>query len=1122
MRERIVISQLLLILIVSAPAALRAQAVGAITGTVTDPTGAVVPGVKVTATRVETGVSQSTVTTSAGTYTIPSLVVGAYNVTAEAGGFKTRIASGITLDVSQERSVDFKLALAGVTSAVEVNAAPPLLDTTSGSLGGLVSGQQVVTLPLNGRDITNLLLLQPGVNIEVDSTLPLTSNPSGNLFVASNGNRGPTMRGYLDGLDASDNDNGGELMSNLNLDAIAEFKILQNNFSAEYGQGGGAKVLLVTKSGTSQLHGTAFEYLRNSVLDARNFFSTVVPPFRRNEFGGTFGGPMVVPHVYNGKDRTFFFLEYAGFRQRLGEPVLIPVPTAQERQGIVSITGANGQPDQLLVPLNPVAKTVLDSYPFPNQPNGPLGARTFNFEYSVPQNTDQWSARFDHNFSPKDALFVRFTYANNELPVAEPSSAVLSKNFSGEILNDQRVDGLTETHTFTPTLLNTFRFAYTVLYEPELAREKGITQTDFEDGSLATWGPESQEFSSHPERFIFSDSVVSVKGRHMINVGGEFRRGRADEFGSSGSGLNGIYYFQPGTPLPVAIPSASGNNNLDAGAPSPNSLLSFMTGAPASYQRALQYPGFGPVGGGFGTFGVRRFNLNGWIQDDIKWVRLTLNIGLRYEYNSVPYEVADRLGGIVDDSNFEGGSLFRKFVLNPSPVYFPDYRGFGPRFGFAYRLRSKTVLRGGFGVFTNMPLDLEAEQQAVNFPFVGTGVVSQPTYSLPPLSVAGLPVLTDLQGNAMPPGGNTHNIPPNDPVNLAPVAAIFGNVLDNTTSMGLRNGYTTAGNVTLERELPGDFLLQMGYVTNNGVKLEASEWPNAYAGAEPQYSPFSIATPGLGEFQLIDNHGHSIYHSLQSMVRKVSPSHGLQLQASYTWSKVIDNASTIFNGPTQDSDILQNNPTCWKCERSASAFDIPQRLVLNLIYTPPTDRWQTISFMPKRLIQGWQITSIAEVQSGFPFTVTSPYGTEPYGTDVYVGIQATRPDLIQQPTLKSGGSPEEQFFSNAVIANNGMNGQFFGVPTTTSPNGTTVQTVPGNLGRNTFRTHSFSNVDASLIKDTKITERIALQFRGEFFNLFNLHAFGIPGQVLGMPGFGTSSSTVLPERQIQFALKLIF
>ena len=1110
----------LFVLLLLAPATLRAQAVGEIVGVVTDPSGAVVPSVKITAIQQGTGFRRSTVSASTGNYTLPGLPVGTYTVTAEAPGFKTASSSDITLDVIQQRELDFTLAVAGTTQSVEVSATPPLLTTTNGTLGGLVTGQQVITLPLNGRDITELMMLQPGVNIEVDASLPLTANPSGNNFVAGNGNRGTTSASYMDGFDTSDNEFGGGQMSNFNLDAIAEFKVLQNNYSAEYGRGAGTITQVVSKSGTDTLHGSAFEFVRNSAFDARNFFATSVPPFRRNEFGGTIGGPIVFPDIYNGKDRTFFFFQYAGFRQRLGEPELIPTPTAAERQGIFPIVGSNGMPDQLLVPLNPLAQTILNGYPLPNQPNGPLGANTFNFMYSLPLNTNQYSARVDHHISDKDSLFVRVTEDHNNEPIMDPVAAVERSDFPASFGNEQNNLGLTETHLFSPTLLHTFSFAYTEHDIPWRERNTTLTEDEFTDGSLATWGPDSSEFSAYNEAFIFDDSVTWTKGRHTINAGGEYRRVRDNGVSFGCGGVNGTYFFEPGQPLSAPVPSASGLNNLAAGSPSPSSMVSFMLADATSYRKNYIFPGY-PTDHGMTAFSFPRYHVAGWIQDDMKVnPKLTLNLGFRYEYNSVPHEADDRTYGIDDDPTLAPTSSFGYLVLNITPMHKEDYRGVGPRFGMAYKLNDKTVLRGGFAIFTNMPLTQMVEAQEFG---VITGMTNNPTFSIATPPATGVPVLTSLNGTILPPNGDTKKIPPNTPLNLLPIEQYLGGpMVVDVQDENYANGYTMAGNFTLERQLPGDIVFQAGYVMNNAVRLAASAYPNAYSGALPAYTPYSLSDPGLGEFQDTDNHAHSTYNSLQLMARKISPTHGIQFQAAYTYSKSIDNASTVYNGPADVSDELQNNPTCWRCEKSVSAFDFPQRFVTNFTYTVPLDKWQALSSAPHRLTQGWQVTSIIQAQSGFPFTVTSPYGTEQYGTDVYIGFQNTRPDLVQQPTLKSGPGPEEQFFSNAVNANNGMNGQFFGVPTTTLPNGSTVQTAPGNLGRNTFRTGGFSNVDFSILKDTHFSERTTLQFRAEFFNLFNQHAFGSPATVLSSPGFGVATGTVLSERQIQFALKLLF
>jgi hypothetical protein len=544
-----------------------------------------------------------------------------------------------------------------------------------------------------------------------------------------------------------------------------------------------------------------------------------------------------------------------------------------------------------------------------------------------------------------------------------------------------------------------------------------------------------------------------------------------------------------------------------------------MLGQPSYYNRAVPMPGFGPPGGGYSPYAFRAWHTNSWIQDDIKVTKtLTVNLGFRYEYNSVPIAVNHQAAAIVDQPSFAGGGLWGQLVLDPSPLYHPDYRGFAPRFGFAQRLGSKTTLRGGFGTFTNSPPNVFPDAAGNSFPFAAFTTEVSPPFSLAPLQLVGAPPVLSLKGQVMPPNDNVRAIPPNTPINLAAAAQyLLGPILGNLTSVTFKNGYTMSGNVTLERELAQDLTLQVAYVANNAVGLYGPEYPNAYTGAETQYTPYSNVNPGLGEFMLLDNHAHSTYNGLQAQLQKISH-RGYQFQATYAWSKTLDNASTLFNaGIIPNGGNLQQNPYCWSCEKSDAAFDVRQRFVVNVNYELPLAKFRSL---PQRLTEGWQALAIVTEQTGFPFTVNSPYGTVQYGTDTYEGFQATRPDLAQKPTLRGSGSPEEQFFSNDVVNNQAS---YFSTPTTIV-NGATVQTLPGNLGRNTFHTDPISNVDFSLIKDTDLTERIKLQFRAEMFNLFNLHSFGFPVQVLGGTGFGTSTSTPsgFPERQAQLALRLIF
>lgn len=1066
-----------------------AQAVGAIIGTVTDPSGAVVAGAKVTAINTATQVAQSTVTTGVGTFTIPNLGVASYDVTVDAPGFAPDRVAGVTLDVSQTRSLDFKLVLSGLNQMALVSEAPPLINTTDGSLAGLVAQDQVENLPLNGRSIQNLVTLQPGM--APDSGSIGWESPQW----VSDGNRGETEVATLDGSDATDSEMGTVQFWNFNLDAIAEFKVQQANYSAEFGQGGGTITQIVSKSGTNKFHGSAFEFIRNSALDATNYFSSTVPPFQRNEFGATLGGPIW-------RNKTFFFVEYAGLRQRLGEPTVIPVPTTAERTGLVSIGGYQYQ-----VPLNPVSQMILNKYPLPNQPGGLYGTNTYNFQFKQPSDDDQYSVRIDHHISDRDSIFGRASYINNYQKEIDPVAAIEDPAFSAENINNPRNFALGETHIFSPNLINLAIFTVNRQIEAQLPSTQEFTQTTFSDGSLASWGPDTFITKYVETYYNPSDKVTWSKGRNLFHAGIEYRYGQDNGFGVASSGPNGVYSFAPGTPLSVNVTSTDGGPTILAGSGSPNGLVSMMAGNAVSYDRATTIPGFGPAGGGGVNWGLREWHIASYFQDDLRVnSKLTVNLGLRYEYASVPYEIRNRIGTVL-----ESGPLFGNFVLNPQPLYNPDYTGFAPRLGAAYRAGKGTVVRGGFAIFTNIIPTVYPDQAAVDFPLAASSSLAQPTYSLTPLPVS-LPALTSTSGVVLPPNGNPALVAPNTPVNLAPIAAQIGTISGEWPSNNFKNGYTMTGNVTVEQELGADTALQLSYVTNDSTTLYNREFPNAYFGAEPINTPYSNISPGLGVLSIFYNHGLFHYNALQAQVRKISRRYGLQYQASYTWSKNLTDSDSIFSAPGASGAIVQNNPTCVRCEYARASFDVPNRFIANFIYSVP-GRW---GFVPQVASRGWQVLGIFNAQSGFPINISDSLGTLQYGT----AGEGTRPFSVAPPTKHGSGSP--QYFSDDVIANNGLNGNFFSIPTTTSPALGTVQTVPGNLGRNTSPGPSWWNYDTSLVKDTQASEYLRVQLRAEFFNIFNHPTFALPNGTLGSPTFGLSTATASTERQIQFGARFIF
>src|ERR1700733_8983085 len=499
----------LLLLLSLVPAPLWSQAVGTIVGTVTDSTGAVIPQAKVTAIRDATQVAQSTFTGSAGTFAIPHLDVGTYTVKVEVAGFAPQSTTGVTLDVSQQRNLDFKLSAAGVVQTIGVTAAPPLINTTNGSLAGLVSQQQVESLPLNGRSIQNLVMLQPGMAQDTGEMGWLSPQ------WISNGNRGETAVATLDGSDATDSEMGTVQFWNFNLDAIAEFKVQQANYSAEYGQGGGTITQMVSKSGTNRFHGSAFEYIRNSYFDAANYFSSSgVSPLQRNEFGATIGGPII-------RDRTFFFGEYAGYRQLTGTPTLMLVPTAAQRTGLVTINNYQYQ-----VPLNSVSQQVLAGYPQPNQPNGIYGPNTFNIILKEPTTDNQYSVRIDHKISEKDSIFGRASVINNSQLETDPVAAAENASWSPELFNNPRNFAISETHIFTPDLINNLIFTVNRQIEGNLPPSQEFTQTTTADGSLANYGPDTFITKYVETYYIATDKVDWTRARHTLTIGNDYRYGQ--------------------------------------------------------------------------------------------------------------------------------------------------------------------------------------------------------------------------------------------------------------------------------------------------------------------------------------------------------------------------------------------------------------------------------------------------------------------------------------------------------------------------------------------------------------------------------------------------------------------
>jgi hypothetical protein len=597
-------------------------------------------------------------------------------------------------------------------------------------------------------------------------------------------------------------------------------------------------------------------------------------------------------------------------------------------------------------------------------------------------------------------------------------------------------------------------------------------------------------------------------GRQSFSLGIEYRYGQDNVAGVTASGPNGLFRFDAGTPLTENIPSTDGGPTITTGSGSPSGLVSIMAGDAASYSRSTTMPGFGPAGGGYAPFGLRIWHFAPYIQDDIRFTpKLTVNVGLRYEYNSVPYEIRNRLGGIIDY-----GPLYGQFVLNPQPLYSPQRLTLAPRTGFAYSATGKMIVRGGVAVFTDLMPTAFPDQAGLDFPLAALSSLSTPTYSLTPLSVS-LPAVTSTSGAVMPPNGNTEAIPANTPINLAPIAAVTGAIEGYWPSDRLKNGYTLTSNLTIEQQLPADMALEASYVGNNGVDLYQASYPNAYTGAQPANTPYTNTSPGLGEVVIISNDSVSHYNALQMQVRKTSPTHGVQYQANYTWGKDLTDADSVWAATASGGGVSLNSPTCIRCEYARASYNLTQRFVGNFSYVVPGS-W---GIFPQAISKGWQALGIYTAQSGFPFTITGQYGTLQYGFDSLNGVGA-RPFFLR--TAARDPQHRAQFFTSDVLNNTG---NYWSEPTVTSNISGVglVQTAPGSLGRNTYTGPAWWNMDFSLIKDTHLSDALTMQFRSEFFNVFNHPTFNTPTGTLGS-SFGLSNATESTERQMQFALRFMF
>ena len=1063
----------LLIVVTSlAHAALAQNYRGAVRGRVTDPRGASIPGAQLKLIKQETNEARIVKTDGNGDYTISLLRPGSYRLEVESAGF-SKYSNTITLQINQDLRLDVALNVGTANVDDNMIVAPvSALKYESASLGAVIDNRQVTGLPLDGRNFLELSLLTPGA-----APAPQGSAGSvrGDFAFSVNGSREDANNFMLDGVYNVD--------PKLNtfgvkppVDAIREFEVLTSAYDASFGRSAGAQVNIVLKSGTNGFHGTAYEFLRNQVLDARNFFAPSDQPDprnQRNQFGFSFGGPIV-------KDRTFFFGDYEGARSREGITRLANTPTARERVGDFS-QSLSGPP---LIPgtqfpfpggqipqgfLNPIGLGIAALYPLPNR-NVP----GLNFASSPIQRdrNDLFDVRVDHTYSAATQFSARYSFTDRML--FEPFSGVTQvfvPGYGNNLLRRGQNLALGGTHIFSPRLINDARVAYNRVSNQVLVENPGVSvnrqvglpelSNDPRDFGLSFirvtgFSPLGHEFNN-PQRgatnvYQVLDTATYARGAHLLKFGFNFQYAQQNAFRDVQS--RGLLTFPSQVSFrlpdgtPAVIPFITGN-----------ALANLLLGLPL-------------VTGGARLDNhqhLRTESYNFFVNDSIRITpRLTLSAGLRYEYNSPPVDTEDR-ANIYDPAT---GRLVQVGTNGvPRAGYDSDKNNFAPRVALAWALGRVTVVRAGYGVYYDQSPLAPGEGLYFNAPFFDFRFYFQ-------LPQAPLTIFNPF--------------PFNTPSQSPPSAFAF--------DRNLRTSYTQQWNLSVQRQLSDNLVAELAYVGSKGSKLLAARDIN-----QPQASPQQPNLPPnplFGEITQQEGSAASNYHSFQARLQQ-RLAFGLALLGAYAYGKSIDNASGIFSS-AGDPNYPQNSFNL-RGERGRSGFDVRHRFSLSYSYDLPFGKGKSLlgaAGIATTLLTGWQTYGVVTLQTGRPFTVAllPEFDNSNTGVSNLGFLGNDRPNLMGQAKLDN--PTPERWFNTAAFA----------IP----PFGSF-----GNSGRNILDGPGYQNVNFSIVKNTAIREAVTIQFRTEFFNLFNHPNFGLPDNFVGSPSFGGLISADSPRR-IQFGLKLLF
>lgn len=1084
-----------------------AQTVGAtVSGTVTDTSGAVVANGQLAIKNLGTGVTTRVVSNTDGLYTAPNLIPGNYQITVTAPGFRTEVRAGIVLEVGQDLVQNIALKAGNVTETVVVTAAAQDIQLSSPTISSVVPAASVVDLPLNGRSWTDLTSLQAGTaQLTTQQTFSSTTQAAqraarGFGVQVSVGGARPSQNNYrLGGISINDYANGtpaNALGETEGVDAIQEFSVLTTNYGAEYGMTSGGVVNAITRSGTNDVHGTAYEFLRNSALDARNYFDAAqIPPFRRNQFGASLGGPIR-------KNHTFFFANYEGLRQLQGVTIVNIVPSAAARAGQLcsqpSLAPASSPCTTNTVAVDPAATAYLPFYPLPDAgyvPNGNGDTGYYNFADPQITSDNFFTTRIDHQISDKDHVDGTFLIARSPLSFPDNFDNVILGFFS-----NREVLGIEETHIFNTNLVNNARVgafrqnaasSNSISANNPLSKNTSLGSQPGEDAArvsisgIANFGggfdAEGLQVRS-PTNYQFYDDVSWIRGKHALKYGFAFER---QDFNINSQALGGIWTF--------------------------GSLANFLTNVPTSYTAGTDEV-VSP------ERGIRETSLGGYLQDDWTWrPNVTVNLGLRYEMSTIPTEVQ---GYWATLPTLTSNSLR---VGNPFLESNPTLHDFEPRLGFAWDPfhNGKTSIRGGFGLFDSMPLPYEWVRSMSNV----------------------APFALQYSANKLP-AGAFYSYSGVEPYLTASTLQV--DYIEQHPS----RTYIMQRNFSIQRELAPNLTATVSYVGSHGLHMPLivsdanSVRPTQTSTGLLYPNPIGSGTkvnPNYGDIEAELYISGDSYNSLQAQVAK-RLSHGVQFEGSFTWAKSMDNSSTSVGNNDFTSSIYDpfyfENPL----PRSLSDFNVARTGVINGLWDIPHAKLPRIA---DKVVNGWELNGIYSASDGMPFTPTWGTGGNVAGFNNSASTQNDYPDRLKGPGCGTAVHPQN--------AQNYVNLNCFSLPT--APNqafwtvncdhtslifgaAKAVEPYPycfnlvGNAGRNSLNGPGQSELDVSAFKNNHIRENINAQFRAEVFNILNRANFAPPsfgsstdlynanGVTNGSAGQLTTTST--SSREIQLALKVIF